>query len=94
MARSSSLSSSCRRLGAWPSRLRWLPNRAALDGQIFPPGRHERGFKAQGTADDNELGSPQARCIEIGAEPAPGRRAFAAQVRMDGRPNLWFEAWD
>lgn len=57
-----------------------LVNRAALNGQLLAPERHERGFQAGGTVDDHELRSFQAPCIQIGEELTPGSCAFAAHI--------------
>ena len=47
-----------------------LVNRAALDGQVPAPERHERGLKAGSAVNDHELGPPQARASRSAKEAA------------------------
>lgn len=67
-------------LGRVAEQVSVLVNRAALNGQLLAPERHERGFQAGGTVDDHELRSFQAPCIQIGEELTPGSCAFAAHI--------------
>jgi len=71
------------RLRGMAEKVAMLVDRAALDGQVLAPERHERGFQPWGTVDNHELRPLQAARIEIGEELAPGRLALSTHI-LDG----------